>query len=159
MDAHLPGLPCAAGKQGTEDGDIEAALHGAVYHLHVGGVLGRLGLPALALLLGGRGTSGAAAGGMLAAVVSGEVARVHVDNAGKAAAEHALPLPLADVLAVVGARGSLGHPFLLEEGFGSYMWFPEPGEVKEVVLVPCLSDALRGGKMVRDVPVGKQGDG
>lgn len=59
---------------------------------------------------------------------------------------------------MVGARGSLGHPFLLEEGFGGYEWCPEPGEVEEVVLVPCLSDALRGGRWSEMCPpVGSRG--
>ena len=62
------------------------------------------------------------------------------------------PLTLTDMLAMVPARYCFGIPFLLEEGFvPRNVLDAEILDVKEVVLVSCLADALRGEPMVRDM--------
>lgn len=107
-------LAGAAGEQGAENGDVKAALHGGEGHIHVrGGDLGRdhALVPRVFGVLAGTPT-----GGHFGAVELGHVARVHVGNTKQAPAEHALPVALLDVLAVVGSEQTLGPPFLLEEG-------------------------------------------
>ena len=87
----------------------------------------------------------AAAIGVLGAVVEGHVFRGHVDNAKQAAAEHAFPLALDDVLAVVATEHALGPPLLLEEGLVVGLAdsrVPHLEEVVQVVLVPCLPNFL-----------------
>lgn len=109
VDAELAGLAHAAGEQGAEDGRVQAALRRVVGHLHVG----RHGRGARLL----QGVcAGAATGGLLAAVVAGQVLVVHGDDGGDGPLELPRPLLLADLLAVVRARVGLGGPFLLEEG-------------------------------------------
>ena len=143
MDAHLPSLTSTAGEHGAEDRDVESALHGGECHLHVRGMDAPFNLsdiPVGLLVL-----AGTAAGSKLGAVVAGHVGRVHVDDAQQAATEHALPLALDDVLAVVAPQHSLGPPLLLEEGLMALrpnFGIPHPEDVEEVVLVPCLSDFL-----------------
>lgn len=113
MDAQLPRLTSAAGEHGAEDGDVEAPLHGGEGHLHVGGedaLADALVAPGGALVL-----PGTAAGGQLGPVVEGHVGGVHLGDAQQAAAEHALPLALDHVLAVVRPQHPLGPPLLLEE--------------------------------------------
>ena len=146
VHAELPRLPRAAREQRPEDGNVQPPLHGRKGHLHKGRLL-----PAAALLVQhlGLGLADVAlppAAGLLAAVVLGHVARLHVDDGQQAAVEHALPGALLDVLAVVAAREPLGGPFLLEEGLhvgaDGVEGRPVVGEVVEVVLVPCLADTL-----------------
>lgn len=149
----MPCLAGAAGEHGAEDGDVEAALHGGEGHVHVGGDglgLDRVLLPALDNVL-----AGAPTGGHLGAVVLGHVARVHVGDAEQPAAEHALPVALLDVFAVVGAEQALGPPFLLEEGLvvgEADLGVPLPPEVVEVVLAPRLAQFLGAEE---EVPVSK----
>ena len=131
MNAHLPGLTGATGKQGTEDSDIESALHGGEGHLHVRGV--DLRLDFVRFPVGPVVLAGTAAGGELGAVVAGHIGRVHVDDAQQAATEHALPFALDDVLAVVVPQHSLGSPLLLEEGLivrSPDVGIPHPGDVE-----------------------------
>ncbi|RYP06188.1 hypothetical protein DL765_009595 [Monosporascus sp. GIB2] len=143
MDAQLSGLARAAGEHGAEDGDVEAALHGGEGHLHVGGE----GAPADGLLVpaGRLVAARAPAGGQLGAVVARHVGRVHVGDAQQAAAEHALPLALDHVLAVVRPQHALGPPLLLEERLAvrrADLGAPHPHQVVQVVLVPCLPEFL-----------------
>lgn len=89
--------------------------------------------------------AGASACGLFRSVGAGHVRWVHVDHRAQTAAEHAFPLALADVFAVIGAGKSLCRPFLLEEGSvekdGDFD--PEASEVVEVVLVPGGSHPLQ----------------
>ena len=109
VHAELAGLSDTAGEQGAEDGCIETTLNRVVCHLHVG--RHRRG-PRLV----GRVCTSTASGGLLAAVVAGEVLVVHGHDGGNAALEQAGPFLLADLLAVVGSGVGFGGPFLLEEG-------------------------------------------
>ena len=147
MQDELAGLSRAAGKEGAEDGDVEATFHGGEDHLHVRGWSVHVApIPGRIFVLGPwpQAPAGPAAGGLLAAVVLGHVRRVHVDGRDQAAAEHALPLVLLDVLAVVAAGHGLGDPFLLEEGLVLEQGCSQAPEVEQVVLVPCLADTLGG---------------
>lgn len=76
----------------------------------------------------------------------GHVDGVHVDDGEHAPAEHSLPFPLLNVLAVVSSGEGLGGPFLLEEGAPDEVWdgLLDLSQVEEVVFVPCLSDSLLG---------------
>lgn len=76
----------------------------------------------------------------------GHVLGVHVDDGQQASAEHALPLALFDVLAVVGAGECFGCPFLLEECSGDKVrdGSRDSSKVEEVVLVPSLANSLLG---------------
>ncbi len=154
MDNKLARLPRAACKQGSEYGNVQPPLHRRVRHLHIGrrvlvlqiGGFKRGGIRefhALVFLEGERLVPAApAAGGLLGAVELGHVARVHVDHGGHAAVEHALPLLLLDVLAVIAAGQGLGRPFLLEECARDEVRDPGPEYVVEVVFVGRLTEAL-----------------
>lgn len=136
MEDKLAGLSGAAGEEGAEDGDVEAALQGSVDHLHIWRRLEQIARIARARGNGQpreaaldvvrqnrfRFVAGTTAGGLLAAIELGHVCGIHVDGGKKATAKHALPLVLLDVLAVVGAGHGLGDPFLLEEGLCSDVW-------------------------------------
>lgn len=143
MYTELSGLSRTAGKHGSEDGNVQPPLHGGKRHVHVGrrGLgLDGVGIPVWRLVL-----AGASAGGLLGAVELGHVPRVHVDDRQEAAAEHALPVTLPDVLAVVGTHQALGPPFLLEEGLlvaGADLGVPLPRDVEQVVFVPGLPEFL-----------------
>ena len=76
----------------------------------------------------------------------GHVDGVHVDDGEHAPAEHPLPFPLLDVLAVVGAGEGLCGPFLLEEGAPDEVrdGLVDFRQIEEIVFVPCLADPLSG---------------
>lgn len=112
--------------------------------------VGRLAalMPGRDILEAGLVLAGTSARGLLGAVIVGHVDGIHVDDGQHAAVEHALPLALLDVLAMVGAGQCLCVPFLLEEGPGDVVGYCSLnlGQVVEVVLVPCLADFLLGGR-------------
>lgn len=136
VDDELPRLADTAGEQSAEDGRVKTPLQREVGHLHVR----RHGRSARLLQAVG---AHAAARSLLGAVVAGEVAVVHGDDGGQVAAEHVLPLLLADVLAVVGAGARLGGPFLLEVGAGGDVGGSELGEGVQGPARPVLADVLR----------------
>lgn len=114
MDAHLSSLPGTACEHGPEDGNIQPPLHWSESHVHVGCGLFRFDstcIPARWLVL-----AGTSAGCLLATIELGHVLRVHVGDGKQPPAEHALPITLLYVLAMVGSQKTLGSPFLLEEG-------------------------------------------
>jgi len=61
--------------------------------------------------------AGASTLGELAAIMPSHIPGVHVDDGSNTATEHALPMELFDVLAMVGASQRFRVPFLLKEGF------------------------------------------
>lgn len=68
----------------------------------------------------------------------GEVFWGHVDGGAETAGEHALPLLLGDVLAMVASGHGFGGPFLLEKSFAT-VGIEASGHhdhVIQVVLVP-----------------------
>lgn len=137
VDTELPGLSRTAGKHGPKNGDIQSSLHGSKSHLHVRS--GDARIDAAAVPIGPLVSPRPSAGGQFGAIILGHVFGVHVDDAQEPAAEHALPLALDDVLAVVGAQHTLGKPFLLEEGWGSFeadLGVFHLGDVEEIVFVP-----------------------
>lgn len=137
MHDELPRLPRAAGKHGAEDGRVEAPLERRVQHRHVRRRLERA--PRRRALL-----AGAAPGRLARAVPARQRHVVHGHHRRHARLEDALPLLLADVLAVVRARHRLGIPFLLEQRvqrLGRRV-ARQLRQVVEVVLVPRLADPL-----------------
>lgn len=130
MDDKLPGLSCAAGKEGPEDGNIQPPLQGSERHLSVRNEFGLDGLPPT--LLKARAT----ASRNLRSIVGRQVGRAHGDNAANAAGEHALPLAFSDLFTVVGASEGLGCPFLLEKCAVRRGWAAESLQVIQVVFAP-----------------------
>lgn len=136
MDDELPSLSRAAGKHRPEDRNIQPSLQWSKGHLHVRRPrhLRRLYPtgPLLRLLLQARTPSS----GLLGAIIPGELGGIHGDHAAYASREHALPLTLTDLLAVVGPGNGLGGPFLLEEGLVRGRGIPEAAEVIQVIFAP-----------------------
>ena len=129
MNHKLPGLPCAAGEQRPEDRDIQPPLQGSECHLCVGN-------QPRSRLAPSSNQSRPSAGRHLRSIVGREVGCAHGDDTADAAREHALPLALADLFTVVGARDGLGGPFLLEECAGRGGRGAESLQVIQVVLAP-----------------------
>ena len=145
MNNKLSCLPRTARKQRPEDRRIQSPLHRCKSHIHKRD-RGRAPLISISNVANSTPalvSAGAAAGSLLGAVEGGQVAEVHGDDGLDARGEHALPLLLADLLAVVGARGGLGLPLLLEVGAAD-LGAAELGEVVEVVLVHGHADFLEG---------------
>jgi hypothetical protein len=144
MYTELSRLSRTAGKHGSKNGNVQSPLHGRKGHVHVRrDGLGRyaLGVPHWLCVL-----AGASAGSLFGSVELGHVPRVHVDDGQEAPAEHAFPVTLPDVLAVVGTQQTLGPPFLLEEGLlvaDADLGVPLPREVVEVIFVPGLPEFLK----------------
>ena len=121
MHDELPRLPGTASKQSSEDGDVQPSFLRGIRHLHVGRHVGsdaaeeaRIGL---ALVQHGVAlAAGTASSSLLTAIVLGKILGIHVHDRQQAAAEHALPLALLDVLSMVSTRQGLGLPLLLEKG-------------------------------------------
>lgn len=109
MNNELTRLSCTAGKERSEDGNIQPTLEGCESHLGVGNDFGRTTLVALGL------KTGAPTSRDLGSIIGGKVGGVHGDDAADALGEHALPLTFTDLFAVIGTSESLGGPFLLEE--------------------------------------------
>lgn len=130
VDNKLPGLPCTAGKEGPEDRNIQPPLQGSKRHLSVGSELGLDRLPASLL------EPRASTSRNLRSIICRQVGRVHRDDTANAAREHALPLTLTDLFAMVGAGEGLGCPFLLEECAIGSGWAAESLQVIQIVLAP-----------------------
>ena len=142
MDDELASLAHAAGEQGAIDGCVKATFERVVGHVHIR----RHGRSAQLFLAVGASST---ASSLLRAIIAGEVAVVHANNGGQAAAKLALPLLLADVLAVVGASGRLGSPFLLEIGARGSIGRLELRKSVQRPTRPVLADVLRGGERLK----------
>src|SRR5437773_8991148 len=68
---------------------------------------------------------------------------IHWDDRGQTRPEHALPLLLPDLFAVICTRSCLCSPFLLKECAGLDVLAAKTGEVVEVVFIPRLPNFLR----------------
>ena len=108
VNTHLARLSHAAGKQCPVHCGVEAPLQGGIGHLHV---------RCRYIILGPDRCTRSPARRKATAVVLGQVSRANADDSWEATTEHALPLVLLDMLAMVGARDFLSEPFLLEEGY------------------------------------------
>lgn len=135
VDNKLSRLPCTARKQSSEDSNIQPTLQGSESHLCIRNKT--RSVPAAALA-----QTRATASRLLRAIIGRQIGRVHGDDAADALREHALPLALADLLAVVGTRNRLGSPFLLEESSVRGSWGAESLQVIQVIFAPRLTDFL-----------------
>ena len=129
MNNELPRLSRATSKQSPEYSRIQPPLHRSVRHVHVRRPRNR---PLLDLSIRARSSPRR----LLRAIKPGKIGEAHGHDRGKFGPEHALPLLLPDLFAVVGARRRLGLPLLLEEGVLCYPLACRVGEVVEVVFVP-----------------------
>lgn len=135
MNHKLTSLAGTTGKQSPKDSHIQTTLQRSKRHLREGNILFRLLDPQhrpVRLV----GETGATAGSGPRAVVLGQIVRVHGDHAADARGEHALPLALADLFAMVGASDALGFEFLLEVGAKGGGRGAHPRQVKQVVFAP-----------------------
>lgn len=82
--------------------------------------------------------TGTTTGGLFGSVIGSKVGRVKLDGRQETAGEHARPISLSDVSAVVASGNGFGHPFLLEESalVATRRSDLEAGQVIEVELVP-----------------------
>jgi hypothetical protein len=145
MDTELSSLPRAACKESPEDGGVQSALGWVEGHAHVWcsweffrwTILSSLGIFLDKLVL-----SRAPTGSLFRAVVLGQLLRTHGHDRRQVAAEHARPLPLANLLTMVSTGFCFCRPFLLEEGAAYRVGLLETREVVQVVLVPGLPHSL-----------------
>lgn len=78
----------------------------------------------------------------LRSIVFCQISMVDRDDSVEAWCEHALPLFLSDLLAVVCSRGGFGGPFLLEMCAIGILMRRHPTEVVEIVFVPSHAHFL-----------------
>lgn len=130
MNNELPSLSRAASKHRPEDRNIQPSLQRSKGHLRKRRPRHLPGLPTWLL------QAGTTSGGHMGAVILGELCGVHGHHTPYAPREHALPLTLTDLFAVVGTGHGLGGPFLLEEGLVRDRGILEAAEVIQVIFAP-----------------------
>lgn len=127
----LSRLPRTARKQRPEDSCVQSPLHGIISHVHIW----RSPRPRRANIRTTIQTTSSSRG-LLAAVKLRQGFVVHGHDGGDSFAEHALPLFLTHLLAMIGPRERLRLPFLLEIRLASDLRYSRAGDVVEVDFVP-----------------------
>ena len=128
-------LPRTTGKERSKDGGVQPSLNRGIDHVHIWSSRHQL-------LRFDRVRSRASPRSLFGAVESSEVGVIHRDDGGQMGLEHALPLLLSNLFAVVITTDRLGRPLLLKERSQIYSDFGRPRKIIEIVLVPRLAEFL-----------------